>query len=487
MEPKGKQLLYFLMILILCVVACEEEQIPKTLPSDQLEDLEKIIHLQTSDNLACPGQAIDLFIKNINGDAIDRNEVTFNLSPEIGIIDLQSGKYIAPDQINETLRIEILVEYKKDTNVKSGKFIHLRPHDPKSYVLTRFSEIESAVDSGQLPDGSLVFASDNPIEPPRTNFGMFEFEIFCTDQKGNLLWHTNLGPGLLRKIFVGREVIYGIGYLDGPIVVQFDFQGNLLAKKYLEIEQEENWLTNESMVGSVNTDDEFVCMITHAFSTAHTIFKFDKVLNLINSIPLPKPASSIVPIGNTGYLLTNYGDYAVVNSSLSPQWGMDFDPNGGATNGIIEKNGQLEIWTIFEKVYTNEIYLVVHDTNGNKISTKRLLFSDKLFFGNFYGIKQFENGDVWLIASSEDHSFEKLNFENEFIGNFFHLIKLSPEGEILEQSRIERLNFLPPQFIGGWPLKFFGLYQGKDGLLLSGKWYYNFLIQLNPDNSFSPC
>jgi hypothetical protein len=487
MEPKNKPLFYFLMFLIFSFLACEDEQAPKTISP---EELEKVIYLQTSNWLVCPGQEIGIFIKDINGAQIDLSEVKIYLSPEIGTIDLQSGKYLAPNQIDGPLRIEILAEYKKDKNVKSGRLIHLRPYDPKSYILTGFSGIESAIDSGQLPDGSLVFASDNPIEPPRTNYDMFDFEIFCTDQKGSLLWHTNLGKGLLRRIFVGREVIYGIGYLDGPVVVQFDFQGNLLGKKYLAIEKEENWLTNESMIGVVNGSDEFICMLTHSNGNpSHTLFKFDYDLNLIHSISLPKPANRIVPLGNTGYLLTNIlnGDFTVVDSNLSPLWNINFDPNGGSVNGVIENNDHFEIWTINEKEYTNEIYLAVHSTNGNQISTKRLPFSEKLFFNRFYALHQFENGDIWLIASSEDHSFEKPFFENEYIPNFFHLIKLSSSGEILQQAWIERMNFIAPDFPGGWPLKFFGLHQGKDGLLLSGKWYYNFLIQLNPENTFSPC
>lgn len=488
METKGKQFHYFLMFLLFSLLACEKESIFENIQPDKQEEPEKIIYLQVSDWLVCPSQEINLSIKNEEGEIIDRNEVKFYLIPEIGTIDLQSGKYISPDQIEEPIRVEILAEYNKDKNVKSGKSIYLRPHDPKSFVLTRFSGIDHAIDSGQLPDGNLVFASNNPVEPPLIN-GMFDFEIFCTDLQGNLIWHTNLGNGILQRIFVSQNVIYGIGYHDGYVVVQFDFQGKLLAKKYLEIEQVENHLINESMSCAVNESDEFVCMLSHANGSAHSLFKFDKDLNLMGSKSIAKSGNRLIDLGNTGYLLTGLlnGDFEVVDSNLAPLWSKKFNPNAGSTNGVVEKNAKLEIWTIIRELHNNEVILVIHNTYGNQISTKRLPFSEKLFFNQFYGVKQFQNGDIWLVASSQDHSFEKPYFENEYVPNLFHLIKLSFSGEILEQAWIERLNFLPPHSPGGWPLKFFDLYQGREGLLLSGKWYNNFLIQLNPDNSFSPC
>lgn len=502
MKLNHRLILCFFTLLIFCLAGCEDESVP-VIP-DPVQPEEPItevplpngveIKLQLSDVLLCPGEEISISIKNIvNDKSMGLDEVNFRLSPEVGRLDLETGKYQAPIQLDGPIHVELMAEYKNDTSIKSGEIIRLRPNDPTSYVLTQFAGIDHAVDSGQLPDGSLVFASSNPVEPPMIVGEQFKFEIYSTDQQGNLLWHTNLGPGLLRRIYVGREAIYGFGYLDGYVLVKFDFQGNLLAKNHLGVGQEQNHLTIESMLGNVNLDDDFICMITahHPDQVYHSLFKFDRDLNPVSSKLLPRPSFDILPLGNSGYVLTGIfnGDFTVTDSDFEPLWTKNLPPNILAKTEVIKNGSKWEIWTINREYQnnSNSTNLIIHDELGNQLSSKKLDLSGSLYFYNFFGIEQLPNGDIWLVANGDKLITDKPYLEDNTIGNFFHLIKLSPTGEILDQAWVEDLGFRPPDFPGGFPLKYFGLYQGENGLILSGKWYSNFLIQFNSQNSYSPC
>lgn len=87
----------------------------------------------------------------------------------------------------------------------------------------------------------------------------------------------------------------------------------------------------------------------------------------------------------------------------------------------------------------------------------------------------------------EEFVSDKPHFKNVSINGFFNLIQLSSTGDLINQIHEERLGFVPPEFPGGFPLKFFGLYQGENGLILLGKWFNGLLVQFNSENAFSPC
>lgn len=87
----------------------------------------------------------------------------------------------------------------------------------------------------------------------------------------------------------------------------------------------------------------------------------------------------------------------------------------------------------------------------------------------------------------EESVSDKSHFRDVSISDFFNLIQLSSTGDLENQMNVERLGFVPPEFPGVFPLKFFGLYQGENWLILLGKLLNGFLVQFNSQTTFSSC
>lgn len=233
------------------------------------------------------------------------------------------------------------------------------PHIPDSKVLSQFNGINEAVDSKQLPDGSLIFATNNPAEPPGI-LTMADFEIFCSDQNGQLLWSTKLGKGTLRRIYVGKEAIFGLGYLNdvGFVVVKFDFQGNHIATKSLGLGYEMDFNLLENLKGSFNDHGDF--FIAYGNSFLGMMVKLDAEMNLSSAIPIPAHGLDFYSLENSKFLITSgplEGGFVVTDSELKTLWEKSFGSGTlDITRAIKVENGW-EIWSIIGEYATNPISL----------------------------------------------------------------------------------------------------------------------------------
>ena len=479
------------MTFLIC--ACGEEHVPEI--SDPVPDPELpyggAFQMNVSKASICPGEKIQISLSNYDRKLLDFNNYNFYLSPEIGSLNLDSGYYQAPSlSLDSVVFIELWAESKKDTSLKSGKVLRIHPYVLHSYILRNFNGIFGAVDSKQLPDGSLVFASNNQAEPPGIAVGVFDFEIFCTDQKGNLLWKNNLGKGTLRRLYVGTDAIYGLGYIDpiGFVVTKFDFQGNHLATKNLEIGVEQNWSMLENLKGTINDRGDF--FISYGTYFLSKMLKLDKDLNLssVNSIPII--GSDVFSIDDSRFLIMGddfYGrKFIVTDSELNMLWEKTSGLNSSGLEiaRAIKTEIGWEIWTISRDNISNS--LKKYDLSGNLIEDKTLSLKERFFISSL-DIVQLPNGTIWLVASSTYYPSTKTFLMDQGFGYPFQLFQLSNNGDILKESYGASLNFTPPDFYGVWRLKYQGLYQGHDGMILTGQYYYNFVIQFISDDRYSPC
>ncbi len=493
MTLKYKHIYWIWLPLFFCLFGCEEEPIP-VIPNPTPEPPIIVVPnpafltLKVSDVLLCPDEEISISVV-IDNRPIDPKELNFYLSPEIGGLDLTSGKYKAPSQVDQPIEVELWAESKKDTSLKQGKILRILPNALGSEVLSQFNGIHAAVDSKQLPDGTLIFASNNPADPPGI-FGNADFEILCSDQNGNLLWHTVLGKGTLRRIYVGKDAIYGLGYLNGVgfVVVKFDFQGNHIATKSLGIgfEMDSNLL--ENLKGVFNDQGDF--FIGYGNFALRMMLKMNGEMNLSSALPIPAYGHEFYSLENSKFLITSGpigGGFVVTDSELKTLWKKSFGSGIMDITRVIKNENKLEIWTIIRENASDSISLKKYDLSGNQIEDKKLQLQNRLFFSNFYDIVQLPNGTIWFVASSRLYPIYKpfLNYESLF--NIFHLIQLSLEGNILKETTIESLNFNPPNFPGVSILKYQSLFLGNEGLILAGLWYHNFLVKTNSEYNFSPC
>lgn len=480
--------------LFFFLLGCEEEPIP-VIPSPTPDPPiigvpnPSYFTLEVSDLLLCPEQEISISAFGGDSKPIDLGELNFYFSPDIGNLDLASGKYKAPSQVDQPTTVELWAESKKDTSFKKGKILRILPHVPDSKVLTQFNGIREAVDSKQLPDGSLIFASNNPADPPGIA-NIFDFEIFCSDQNGNLLWHTTMGKGTLRRIYVGKDAIYGLGYLNsvGFVVVKFDFQGKHIATKSLGIgfEMDSNLL--ENLKGSFNDQGDF--FIGYGHFSMQMMLKLDGEMNLSSALPIPAHGLEFFSLENSKFLITSgplEGGFVVTDSELKMLWKKSFGSGIMDITRVIKNENGLEIWTIIREYATNSVSLKKFDLSGNQIEDKKLQFQDPLYFRSLHDIVQLPNGTIWLVANSEFYPSSKSFLKDKLVGNFFHLIQFSPEGNILHETTVESLNFRPPSLPGGWDIKYQSLFLGNEGLILAGQWFYNFLVKTNSHYDFSPC
>lgn len=486
-------LLCFSTVLIFCLAGCEEEPVPVIPDPAQPEEpsvkipYANLFELKVSQSSICAGGEARITLTDLDRKPLEFGNFNFYLSPDIGILNLDSGTYQAPSSLDSAVFVELWAENKKDTSRKSGKILRLHPADPQSNVLTKFSGVNEAVDSKQLPDGSLIFATNSPAEPPGIA-NVFDFEIFCTDQKGNLLWHNKLGKGVLRRLYVGKDAIYGLGFLNEFVVVKFDFQGNHLATKSLGLESAMDFNLLENLKGSFDEQGDF--LIGYGTNSLRMMLKMDKELNLSSAKPIPALGLDFYSLGNSKFLITSQyldGGFVVTDSELNTLWEKSFVSGTMVISRAIKEEKDWKIWSIVREYSTNSVYLKTFDLDGNQLEDKKLPFPERLFFNQFHDIVQLPNSTIWLVASSQIYPSNRLFLKDQFITNIFHLIQLSQEGNILQETTIESFNFEAPSFPGGWRTKYQGLYQGIDGAILAGQWYYNFLIQLNHDNSFSPC
>lgn len=497
---KKKRYYWIWLPMIFFLFGCDEEPIP-VIPDPILDPpitevppisgLPKSVYftLKVSNFLLCPGEEISISAVGDDLKPIDLKDLNFYLSPDIGSLDLTSGKYIAPSQVDQPITVELWAESKKDTSFKKGKVLRILPHTPGSKVLSQFNGIIAAVDSKQLPDGSLIFASNNPAQPPGI-FGNADFEIFCSDQNGNLLWHTKLGKGTLRRIYVGKDAIYGLGYLNGVgfVAVKFDFKGKHIATKSLGIGYEMDFNILENLKGSFNDQGDF--FIGYGQYSLRMMLKLDGDMNLSPAKQIPAHGLDFYFLENSKFLIINQslnGGFVVTDSELKLLWEKSFWSYSLNITRVIKEEKGWEIWTIIREYATNSVSLKKFDLSGNQIEDKKLQFQDRLFFGDFHDIVQLPNGTIWLVASSRLYPSSKPFLNDESLYNFFHLIQFSPEGNILKETTVESLNFNPPSFPGGWRIKYHSLFLGDEGLILAGQWYYNFLVKTNSQYNFSPC
>jgi hypothetical protein len=500
MTLRYKHIYWIWLPLFFFLFGCEEEPIPvipDPTPEPPITEVPPItglpegiyFTLKVSDVLLCPEEEIS--VSAVGGDLkpVDPKDLNFYLSPDIGSLDLTSGKYIAPSQVDQPITVELWAESKKDTSFKSGKILRILPHVPGSKVLTQFNGIIAAVDSKQLPDGTLIFASNNPAEPPGI-FGNADFEILCSDQNGNLLWNTKLGKGTLRRIYVGNDAIYGLGYLNdvGFVVVKFDFQGKHIATKSLGIGFEMDFNLLENLKGSFNDQGDF--FIAYGSLSLRMMLKMDGEMNLSSALPIPAHGLEFYSLENSKFLITSGpldAGFVVTDSELKTLWKKSFGSGTSDVTRPIKTENGWEIWAIIHEYTTNSISLKKYDLSGNQIEDKKLQFQERLFFSDLHDIVQLPNGTIWFVASSRLYPSSKPLLNDESLFNFFHLIQISSEGNILKETTVESLNFNPPSFYGGWKMKYQSLFLGNEGLILAGQWYYNFLIKTNSQYNFSPC
>ncbi len=479
------------MTFLIC--ACEEDHVP-VIP-DPVSDPEQPIgahyfQMDVSKAAICPGEKTQISLSNASSTLLDFDNYNFYLSPEIGNLNLDSGYYQAPTSLDSEVFIELWVESKKDTSRKSGKVLRILPNVLHSYVLTNFNGITEAVDSKQLPDGSLIFASNNPAEPPGI-VSVFDFEIFCTDQKGNLLWKNKLGKGTLRRLYVGADAIYGLGYMSplGFVVTKFDFEGNHLATKNLEIGVELDYNMLENLKGTFNDRGDF--FISYGIYSLSLMLKLDKDMNLSLVNPIPTYGNDAYSLDGSKFLITGkevIGGFIVTNSELKMLWeSPKINLSGLEISRAIKSDTGWEIWRIIREYSSNSVSLKKYDLSGNQIEDKKLSFNERLFIYSLLDIVQLPNGTIWLVASSEIYPSTKPFLMDQSFVYPFQLFQLSKNGDILKESYVAKLNFTPPSFPGGWKLKYQGLIQGHEGMILTGQWFHNFVVQFSSDDTHSPC
>lgn len=497
MSGKYNQNYWISLPLFFFLLGCEEEPIP-VIPNPTPEppiigvpDSTNYTYftLRVSDLLICPEEEISISAIGADFKPIDAKELNFYLSPDIGSLDMASGKYTAPSQVDEPITVEFWAERKSDTSFKTGEILRILPHVPGSKVLSQFNGINAAVDSKQLPDGSLIFASNNPAEPPGIA-GFFEFEIFCSDQNGNLLWNTKLGKGTLRRIYVGKDAIYGLGYLNGFgfAVAKFDFKGKHIVTKSLGIGLEPDPYLLENLKGSFNDQGDF--FIAYGNTSLRMMLKLDGEMNLSSAKPILAFGLDFYFLENSKFLITSQsqdGGFIVTDSELKTLWEKSFGSGTLNITRAIKEENELKIWTLIREYSSNSISLKKYDLSGNQIEDKKLQFQDRLFFNDFHDIVQLPNGTIWLVASSKYYPSTKSFLKDHFLNNIFHLVQLSEDGNILQETTVESLNFVAPSFPGGWRTKYQSLFLGNEGLILAGQWYYNFLIKTDSQYKFSPC
>jgi hypothetical protein len=493
MRNSLKRLFFSGVILTFFICACDEEHVPVI--SDPVPDPEQPIggafQMNVSKASICPEEKTQIAISNETGKLIDFKNFNFYLSPEIGNLNLDSGYYQAPSSLDSEVFIELWAESKMDTSQKSGKVLRIHPNVPQSYSLMNFNGITGAVDSKQLPDGSLIFASNNQAEPPGIAVSVFDFEIFCTDQKGNLLWKNNLGKGTLRRLYVGADAIYGLGSINtlGFVVAKFDFQGNHLATKILEIGDKLDYNILENLKGTVNDRGDF--FISYGTYSLSKMLKLNKDLNLSSVYSMPINGSDVFSIDDSRFLIIGddfYGrKFIVTDSELNMLW--EKSPGIGSYGlGIvraIKSDTGWEIWAIISD--SNGASFTKYDLSGNLIEYKWLSVKERFLIGRLFDIVQFPNGEIWLVANSSFYPSTKPFLIDERFGSTYHLFQLSKNGDILKESHVARLNFTPPDFYGVWRFKYQGLFQGHNGIMLTGQYYYNYVIQFSPDDRYSPC
>lgn len=495
MRHSAKLLLNSGFILAFFVSSCQEDPIPiiKTpddIPKEPIAVTPNpnLFRLNFSQNSICPNEKIQISITDLDNRPVDFENYKFHLNPTIGVLNLDSGYYQAPASLESEIFIELWAESKIDTSLKSGKVIRIQPKVSQSYILSKFNGVIEAVDSNQLPSGALIFASNNPAEPPGIS-GVFDFEIFCTDQKGNLLWKNKLGKGTLRRLYVGAGVIYGLGYLNsiGFVVVKFDFNGNHLATKYLGIGEELNPFILENLKGTFNDQGDF--FISYGIHFLSLMLKLDNEMNLSTVNSMPTNSHGVHSLDGSRFLIDkkNNGGFDVTDSELIILWGKTFELRGIDITRAIKSESGSEIWSIFVENNSNSISIKKYDLSGNQIVDKKITFKEGLILGSLHDLVQLQNDSIWLVASSRFYpsSVPFLNDENFY--NHYHLIQLSKNGDILKETFVSKFNFTAPSFPGGWQVRYQGLFQGQDGLILTGQWYYNFVIQISPEGNFSVC
>jgi hypothetical protein len=483
--------LYFSgVILTFLICACNEDQVP-VIP-DPISDPEQPILdaflMEVSNVSICPGEKTQISLSNYDRKLLDFDDYNFYLSPEIGSLNLDSGYYQAPSSLDSEVFIELWAESKKDTSRKKGKVLRIHPNVLHSYILRNFNGITEAVDSKQLPDGSMIFASNTPTQPPGLAGHLTDFEIFCTDQKGNLLWKNKLGKGTLRRLYVGADAIYGLGHMNsaGFVVTKFDFKGNHLATKNLEIGVEMDFDILENLKGTFNDPGDFF-IIYGAYPLTIVKLVRDMSLSTVNSFPYGEDAYSL---DGSKFLITSknlFFGFVVTDSELKILWQKSPEINVlGITRAIKSETGW-EIWTIIREYSSNAVFLRKYDLSGNQIEDKKLSLNERLLINSLLDIVQLPNGTIWLVASSEIYPSAKPFLMDENFFYPFQLFQISKNGDILKESYVAKLNFTPPSFPGGWDLRYQGLFQGHDGMILTGQWYHNFVVQFNSDDKHSPC
>ncbi|TDQ16429.1 hypothetical protein DFQ04_2547 [Algoriphagus boseongensis] len=479
----------FFVGLALIFSSCEEDPIP-VIPDPDNPTVEKPIlppnftyfTLQISQNLLCPGEASQITIKDGNNKVRDLKEFTFYLSPAIGTVNVEKGVYQAPSNLDSAVNIALWAVHKTDTTYKPGKFLRIVPSDPDSKLLRDFNGISASVDTKQLPGGSLVFATNSPSDPPGI-FPYSEFEIFSTDQQGQLLWKNNLGKGILRRLIIGKEVIYGLGYLEEFVAVKFDFKGNHIGTYSLELGSEKNYQLLENLKGAVDEQDEL--FIAYGTYDLKWLKKIDSDGKVGDSKPINFFAEDFFVLENSKLVFTSEGisnGFVVTDLDLKVLWNMNF----GVKARIIQVGNSQEIWSISRTASRFEYLLTRFDPNGKQISSKLFRLTEGVDLLGFYDLVQLPNQSIWLVGSGAMNVSQAPINDEQF--NFrFYLVNISPEGENLKEVPIQSLNFQVPYLPGGWPTKFHGLFQGSAGMMLAGHWFYNFLVQLGPNYTYSQC
>lgn len=479
----------------LAMSSCDEDPIP-IIPDPDIDPPIGVVpnphlfQLNVSQSILCEGDQTDILLSDYDNKPKELANYTIYIFPEIGILNLETGYYQAPENLDQEMILQLWAVSKADTSVRSGQLLRLQPLVPGSRVLSQFSGIIESVDSEQLPDGSLIFATNNPANPPGL-LTSSEFEIFCTDQEGNLRWNTQLGRGTLRRLYVGKDAIYGLGHLnsEGLVAVKFDFDGNHLGTKTLGIDY--NWNTSilENLKGSITEAGEF--FIGYGTTSLRMMLKWDQEMNLSSAKPIPTHGSDFYTLGNSNLLINsstyNQG-FMVTDSALNVLWEKSFGDGVFTITRSIKTASGGKIWTIICEYSSNSFNLKTFDLDGNPILDKKLSLPAGFSLTDLHDVAQLPNEEIWLVSSSVFVPKTNPVFEEESIPFSYHLFQFTPDGELVKEARIGNPKLVPaPSFPGGWPTHYQGLFQGENGLILTGQWFYNFLIQLSPDYRYSSC
>jgi len=475
--------------LVLVFSSCEEEPLPVIPdPDNPTSGTPKppvnssYFDLRVSQEHLCASESSQITIRDGNNLVKDLKEFTFFLSPAIGRVDVEKGVYQAPSNLDSTVTIALWAVPKSDTTFKTGKFLRVNPTDSESKLLKGFGEISASVDTKQLPDGNLIFATNSPSDPPGI-FPYSAFEIFCTNQQGQLLWKNNLGKGILRSLIVGKDVIYGLGYLEGFVAVKFDFKGNHLGTYSLELGSEKNDQLLENLKGVVDEQDDL--FVAYGTFDLRFLKKIDSKGNVSDPKPIGFSADDFFALENSKLVFTQDKTsrvFIVTDRELKVLWSKNF----GDKTRIIRVGDSQEIWSISRTESHFEYLISRFDVNGTIKSSKIIRLKKGIYFGDLYDLVQLPNQSIWLVGNGAMNASHP-NLPDKQYGFRFFLVNISPEGENLKEVPIESLNFQVPYLPGGWRTKFHGLFHGSVGPMLAGQWFYNFLVQLGPNLSYSPC